>query len=242
MKQSYFLEKLFKVFEWITRIVVSNLLWCVSSFPTLFILLSLLLAETETQVITLGATLAVLVPLNVFPSLTALFTVVVSWRKGNRGYTNIKLYLQSFRQYFKQSVLLGIGVVGVIFVWSLLVRLLVFSTGMQLVSLWVIATLTLTAAFNTLASLSYQEGPFKQHLLNGTLMTLVFPFTHFLLALFIQALFVGSVLYAQYILLFFLVSCSAYLIGITFEKNMERVEVKKNKMRLKSRDWSEMKG
>jgi uncharacterized membrane protein YesL len=233
MEHSNLLKKLFVGFEWITRLASSNIVTCLGIAPILFLGLNLLLAQTEDQVITLIITLFVLSPFLLFPAFCGLFSVVKSWREGNRSLYSYRLLWQSVKNHYKKNFFLGCLVESILLTFGIVLRFTVRDLTIIWGALWVIATFLLLITSFTMISFVEYNTSFREHLLNGVFITLAFPVTNFMLGLFIQISITMSVFYAQFLIPFFLFSGIAFTLVILFEKHLEKV-IKKQKYQMNS--------
>lgn len=229
MQHSSILTKLLTVFEWITRLATANLMWFVTSLPLLFIGLNLLLAQTAEQVTTLVITLIVIAPFTIFPSLSALMSVVSSWREAEPELYAVRTYLNKYRSMFKGSMRIGI-ILEILFLSGvMLITFLPVSIELKLVFNWLLSTVAIVVSLLVIVSMVTNELNLKDHVRNACLMTVSFPFSSFFMGLFVQGLFILSGLYAQFLIPFFLMSGICFLIKVKVDKDVERV------MRLKSK-------
>lgn len=231
MEQSHILKNLFIGFEWVTRFAVSNLLTCLGIAPVLFLSFNLLLAQRESQVLTLITTLFFISPFLLFPVLSGIFSVVKSWKEDNRSLCSARLFWKCIKQQYKNSYFLGWIIESIFLICSLVLQFLVIDPAIMWGVLWIIGTLLLLITCFTLISFVDLEATFKEHLFNGWFLTLAFPFTNFLLGVFVQVCIGISIFYAQFLIPFFLFSGLAYIFVTLFEKHFERVMQKKHHIR-----------
>ncbi|MCR2822065.1 YesL family protein [Lederbergia panacisoli] len=120
MEMNGFIGGLYKIGDWIIRLVYVNILWF------LFILV--------------GA-----IALGIMPSTAALFSIMRKWMKGEEDLPIFKTYLQAFKQEFAQSNKIGIllGVLLLIFYIDYKVILFFEGTSFQIMALILIPVLLL---------------------------------------------------------------------------------------------------
>ncbi|WP_130859055.1 YesL family protein [Gracilibacillus phocaeensis] len=101
MGTSSFMRGIFNLSVWITKFVVTNILWLLFSLPVVYLSLNVLAVETTDQLMVNVITIALLAPFTLFPASTALFGVVRQWIIGN---SEIPM-LRSFWKYYKENYL-----------------------------------------------------------------------------------------------------------------------------------------
>ena len=67
------------IFEWISKLAGTNLLWVLFNFPIVYLLLSLYTTKEMSHIFMLMIMIALLVPFVFFPATTAMFGIVRKW-------------------------------------------------------------------------------------------------------------------------------------------------------------------
>lgn len=108
MQMNGLMGGLYRLCEWIMRISAINLLWALCSFPIFFLLLQLLLIENLEEMMAILLLMAVIAPFLLFPSTSAMFSVVRKWVLGEVDVPLLKTFFKSYKQNYVQSMFGGI--------------------------------------------------------------------------------------------------------------------------------------
>lgn len=103
-----FMEGLNRIFEWIMRLSVINLLWIGFNLPICYLLLSLLYSDDQSALIMLLCTIVVLTPFLFFPATTAMFGVVRKWVMGEHDVPLVKSYWTYYKENYVRSLCGGV--------------------------------------------------------------------------------------------------------------------------------------
>lgn len=108
MQMRGFIGVLYIVAEWLMRIAVANLLWCIVNIPIIYIALSLFLVEMIGELVQVGILITILLPFFFFPASTALVDLFYQWVIQKKDISIIRPFLQSLKNYYVKSMLGGI--------------------------------------------------------------------------------------------------------------------------------------
>lgn len=98
----------YKISEWIMRLSVTNILWLICSIPFVAVLVPIMFAETNDQVLSNLILSAVLAPFTLFPATAALFGVTRKWVMGEVDAPLLKTFFKNYKESYKQAMLGGI--------------------------------------------------------------------------------------------------------------------------------------
>ena len=101
------LERLNPVFEWITKLAGTNLLWVLFNFPIAYLVLSLFTVKEMSQISMLIITIAVLAPFILFPATTAMFGIVRKWVM-KEEVPIIRFFWKYYKENYKRSLVGGL--------------------------------------------------------------------------------------------------------------------------------------
>ena len=172
METKSIVTRLFIVSEWITRIAFLNLIWLLFNLPIFYLSFHLFVSTLPQQLLAIVSLIAVLSPVLLFPSTTALFGVARKWVQGELG---VKL-LPSFWKFYKENYLRSLlGGIAFTIVWLFLILdFYYFSTiKSPIYYLFLVVALFMVVITINFFSLSvHYEGTLFQTMKNAFLLTL----------------------------------------------------------------------
>ncbi|PLS05601.1 YesL family protein [Neobacillus cucumis] len=95
------------IFEWISKLVGTNLLWVLFNFPIAYLTLSLFTVKEMSQIIMLMIIIALLVPFIFFPATTAMFGIVRKWVM-KEEVPIFRFFWKYYKENYKRSLLGGL--------------------------------------------------------------------------------------------------------------------------------------
>ena len=109
---------LYNILEWMMRFFVVNLLWIIFNIPVVYLLISLLLAENQSQFISLTIILVVISPFLLFPATAGMFGVIRKWIMNEREIPVVQSFWKFYKENYVKSMFGGfiIEVLWIIFI------------------------------------------------------------------------------------------------------------------------------
>jgi uncharacterized membrane protein YesL len=227
----------YRISEWIMRLSVTNLLWILTSFPIWYLLLVMLTAsgveDPEAFFLQTMILIGVLSPFTLFPSTSAMFSVVRKWVLGDTDVPLFKTFFRSYKENYKQAMLGGL-------IYAVLLTVLIVDYRLyaqNIAGLGFLSTLFLFLIFLLIVSLfhffslvSHFRMSTLQIVKNALLLTIGRPFRTLLMALFTFGVFWLSTRFT-FLIPFFMGSVIAYVVYHNFHmmlgKMMEKAEAYK---------------
>lgn len=223
----------YRISEWIMRLSVTNLLWIFTSFPVWFLLWMMLMAPDAESVQAILILIGILSPFTLFPSTSAMFSVVRKWVMGDTDVPLFKTFFRSYRENYRQAMLGGL-------IYGVLLTILIVDYRLyaqNIAGLGFLSTLFLFLIFLVLVSLfhffslvSHFRMKTLQIIKNALLLTIGRPFRTLAMALFAFGVFWLSTHYT-FLIPFFMGSVIAYVVYFNFHvmlgKMMEKAEAYK---------------
>ncbi len=116
MKFDGWFGKFYTGLESFVSLVLINVVWVIFNLPTLFILISLLIARSKTELIFYGVLLTICLPILLFPATTAMFATIRMLVQGKQPKI-LREYWRAYKENYGRSFLSGIlfSVIWVVF-------------------------------------------------------------------------------------------------------------------------------
>jgi len=132
MELSGVVGSLFRVSEWLMNFFLINLFWFLFNFPIVYVVLSMMLVESDYGTYTYTLAIAsnedlymiilvtlVLLPFIFFPATTAMFSVVRRWIVHKNDSKLIYYYWKGYKENYVRSLLGGLVFVALWVIWIL---------------------------------------------------------------------------------------------------------------------------
>jgi len=205
------------VFEWITKLAGTNLLWILFNLPVVYLTLSLFVAKDVSQMVMLIITIAVLAPFFFFPATTAMFGVVRKWVMKDEV-PIIRSFWKYYKENYKRSLAGGV-IISVL--WVIVgVDYYYFQTRIHLVSylflflmVWLFV-ITLYFFANTV----HTETKLVQGLKNVFILSIANPIFSFGVAIISMVILYISIIKITFLLPFFTGAVIAFLASFAYNK------------------------
>jgi len=236
---------LYRITEWIMRLVVINLLWIAFSIPFIFIAFpswinfgdvlsvkvspELLLFKIVTGLIPV----TIVTPLTFIPATSAAYSVARKWVMGEDDVPLFKTFIRSYRQNYKQSMLGGFifAIIGLILFIDGYFFAVKSQTFGYLFYLFLLLFILLAAAFvNFLSILAHFEMKTTQMIKNSFMLTLGNPFRSIGNLISIAIVVAISSKYT-FLIVFFMGSTIAFVTFWQFHQGLIKIQEKIDKLK-----------
>lgn len=224
---------LYRITEWIMRFSVTNLLWLITAIPFFFLGTPLLFSEAELDtgsVFSVLLLMAAAAPFTLFPSTSAMFSMVRKWLTGEEDAPLLKTFFKSYKQNYVQSMLGGL-------LYTVLIALLIVNyrfylnldNGFQVLSILfiVLMLLVIISMFNFFCILAHLHMKTIAIVKNAVLLTMGKPFTSLFIV--ITNGFIAYICITQFnmfLAFFFMGSLIAYMTFFHFNRMFEKIQEK----------------
>lgn len=212
-----------RVFEWVMRLSVINILWVLFNIPICYLLLSLLLADDLSVAFTIILTIAVLSPFLFFPATTAMFGVARKWVMGETDVPLVKSYWGFYKENYVRSLCGGIFFTLLWIIWgfdfyyfsqvNVLISSLFLAGGLFLI------LFTLSFFSNTVHS----ELTFVTSIKNSFFLSLVYPITNILMLIGVGVILYISLTMFTFLLPFFTGTLIALISFTGYYQKMNKI-------------------
>ncbi|WP_068673138.1 YesL family protein [Oceanobacillus sp. Castelsardo] len=118
MKYSGFMRGVYAISMWVMRFSVINLLWLLFQLPIIFILVSILYANSEEDIVILLPILIILIPFLFFPATQSMFSTVRDWLVNEEEKGLIQSYIKYYKENYKKSMKVAIILTIVWVIWG----------------------------------------------------------------------------------------------------------------------------
>ncbi|MDQ0229386.1 YesL family protein [Metabacillus malikii] len=116
MQSTSIFEGIFKLLEWLTRIVLTNFIWLIFNLPISFLLLTIAITDDIPFIVMNLIIIAILSPFFLFPATSAVFGIVRKWVMGEGDIKIIKHFWTVYRQNYLKSLIGGFILVPLWFI------------------------------------------------------------------------------------------------------------------------------
>jgi uncharacterized membrane protein YesL len=234
---------LYKITEWIMRLSVINLLWIICSLPFIILTIPVLIVPQGSTQSTMDLLkqglimLAIIAPFTFIPATSAMFSVARKWVTGDEDVPLLKTYFRSYKQNYLQSMLGGF--IFVILAVILFVNMTFYGNTVKsfgfLVYLFIVLFVFLIAAyFNFLSILVHFHMKLIQVITNSILLTLGNPIQSIsILVVNGFIIFVSYSVMNGFLFVFFTGSLMAVSTFWQFNRNLQKIQNKFEKMNAK---------
>ncbi|MDQ0223902.1 YesL family protein [Metabacillus niabensis] len=212
-----------RVFEWVMRLSVINILWVLFNIPICYLLLSLLLADDLSVAFTIILTIAVLSPFLFFPATTAMFGVVRKWVMGETDVPLVKSYWGFYKENYVRSLCGGIVFTLLWIIWGFdfyyFSQVNVFISSLFLAAGLFLILFTLSFFSNTVHS----ELTFVTSIKNSFFLSLVYPITNILMLIGVAVILYISLTMFTFLLPFFTGTLIALISFTGYYQKMNKI-------------------
>lgn len=221
-----FMGGLNRLFEWIMRLSVINILWIIFNLPICYLALSILFAEDEASIFLLLGTIAVLAPFLFFPATTAMFGVVRKWVMGEEDVPLVK----SYWRYYKENYVRGLtGGLLITLFWVIWVadffffsKVNVFISAFFLIGFLFLFLMTIFFFSNTV----HAELKLITSIKNAFFLTMVYPFINIVVLVFSGVILYISLGVFTFLVPFFMGTLITYVGFAAYYQKIERINGK----------------
>ncbi|MDQ0229265.1 YesL family protein [Metabacillus malikii] len=212
-----------RIFEWIMRLSVINVLWIAFNLPISYLLLTLLLADDSSVMIMILMTIAALAPFLLFPATTAAFAVVRKWVMGDPDVPLFKSFWGFYKENYVRSLVGGLLFTLFWIIWA--VDFYYFSQiNIMISSVFLAAGLFLILfTFSFISNTVHTVLPFWQSVKNSFFISLVYPFTNILTIVGVGVILYVSLSTFTFLLPFFTVSIISIIAFTGYYQKMSKI-------------------
>lgn len=100
--------RIYGLFEWISRLFFTNILWIIFNIPIIYLIISLIFIENTAQSMGIMMYIAVIAPFLFFPATTALFGIVRKWIMNELDIPIFRSFWGFFKGNYVKSLLAGL--------------------------------------------------------------------------------------------------------------------------------------
>ncbi len=212
-----------RVFEWVMRLSVINILWVLFNIPICYLLLSLLLADDLSVAFTIILTIAVLSPFLFFPATSAMFAVARKWVMGETDVPLIKSYWGFYKENYVRSLCGGIFFTLLWIIWGFdfyyFSQVNVFISSLFLAGGLFLILFTLSFFSNTV----HTELKFVTSIKNSFFLSLVYPITNILMLIGVGVILYISLTMFTFLLPFFTGTLIALISFTGYYQKMNKI-------------------
>lgn len=221
-----FMGGLNRLFEWVMRLSVINILWVVFNLPICYLAISVLFAEDQSSIILLIGTIAVFAPFIFFPATTAMFGVVRKWVMGDLDVPLVKSFWRYYKENYVRSLTGGLLLTIIWVVWGVdfffFSKVNVIISTFFLIGFLFLFLMTLFFFSNTV----HAELKLFTSLKNSFFLTMVYP-----LANLVVLIISGIILYISlgmftFLIPFFMGTLITYVAFAAYHQKIEKIHVK----------------
>ncbi|WP_245947447.1 YesL family protein [Bacillus taeanensis] len=108
----------YRISEWVMRFTGINLLWLFFNLPIVFIVMGMIAAEKQGEVVLLLVFFILLAPFLFFPATAAMFASVRDWTVKEESTALVKLYWTYYKENYKKSMVGGLILTAMWSVWG----------------------------------------------------------------------------------------------------------------------------
>lgn len=226
----------YRITEWIMRFSVTNILWIITSFP--IFMLGLFLVSVyefeEGQVLQTLFLIGVLSPFLLFPSTSAMFTVVRKWLTGQEDAPLLKTFFIGYKENYVKSMLGGIIFMllfGIMFA-NYFFYMQVDSQAQLLSIVFIIFIIVLLLAVgNYFCILAHMHMKTFAMIKNAILITVGRPLTSlFMLATNGVIIYICMMYLNFFLVVFFMGSMAAYMTFFHFYRMFNKIQDKQKQL------------
>lgn len=102
------MSRIYGLFEWISRLFFTNILWVILNIPIIYLIISLIFVENRSQFIGVIMYMVAIAPFLFFPATVALFAVVRKWIMNEQDIPIFSYFWRFFKENYRKSLLTGI--------------------------------------------------------------------------------------------------------------------------------------
>lgn len=218
-----FISGLNRIFEWVMRLSVINLLWIGFNLPICYMVISLLYANDQAALFVLLATIIILAPLFFFPATTAMFGVVRKWVMGELDVPLVKSYWKYYKENYVRSLGGGIILTLIWVIWGVdfyyFSKVNVIISSIFLVGFLLLFLFTLFFISNTV----HTELKFFTSIKNAFFLSLLFPLTNVMIIVINGIILYVSLTMFTFLIPFFMGSLIAFVSFAGYYKKIEKI-------------------
>ncbi|KKI89389.1 DUF624 domain-containing protein [Bacillus sp. SA1-12] len=213
-----------RIFEWVMRLSVINLLWIGFNLPICYLALSLLYASNSSVLFMLLATIVVLAPFFFFPATTAMFGVVRKWVMGEHDVPLFKSYWAYYKENYVRSMSGGLIFSLIWVIWGVdfyfFSKVNVILSSIFLVGFFFLFLFALTFFANTV----HADLKFFQNLKNSFFLTLLYPFNNILVVVLNGIIIYVSLTMFTFLIPFFMGSLIAFVSFAGYYQKVSKIQ------------------
>ncbi|MBU7591653.1 YesL family protein [Metabacillus halosaccharovorans] len=215
-----------RLFEWIMRLSVINIMWIIFNLPICYLAMSLLFAEDEASVFLLLGTIAVLAPFMFFPATTAMFGVVRKWVMGDDDVPLVKSYWRFYKENYVRSLTGGLLLTLFWVIWTVdfffFSKVNVFVSAFFLIGFLFLFLMTLFFFSNTV----HAELKLLTSVKNAFFLTMVYPLINMVVLVFSGVILYISLGVFTFLVPFFMGTLITYVGFAAYYQKMEKINKK----------------
>lgn len=208
---------LYVITEWMTRLVLTNIIWLFFNIPVIFFGINLFIAETIGERIFFISSMIILLPIFFFPATMAMFSLIRRWVLGEDDIKVLRAYWMHYRENYVRSMAGGFVLV---IIWAILLIDYYYFTNN--ISDWLKYPFFALFFFLSIVNIHFFSNHVHLHLKlsvtlkNALFMTLKNPIISLLLALIHMIIIIVSFKLLPFLIPFFIGSFISIISFITF--------------------------
>lgn len=215
-----------RLFEWIMRLSVINILWIAFNLPICYLVFSILFAEDQSAMILFLLTIAVLAPFVFFPATTAMFGVVRKWVMGDLDVPLVKSYWKYYKENYVRSLTGGVILTIIWLIWGadffFFSKINVIVSSFFLVGFLFLFLMTVFFFANTV----HAELKLMTSLKNSFFLTMVYPLTNVIVLVLSGIILYISIGVFTFLIPFFMGTLITYITFAAYYQKMEKIHSK----------------
>lgn len=238
MELKGFMGGFYRLLEWVMRLSVINVLWVVFSFPVFLFGLTVLISmqSNEEAVTPLLFLMVIMMPFLLFPSTTAMFSVVRKWIMGDIDVPLFKTFLKGYKENYVQSMLGGL--LFLLFGALMYANFWFYANQESNLSLLSYLFITLSvilsgAIVHFFSILVHFHMKFWQLIKNALLVTVSHPFTSISIIIVNGTIIYISLVWLTFLIPFFMGTLMAVFSFWSFHRIYHRMQVKQAELQAK---------
>lgn len=215
-----------RVFEWIMRLSVINILWILFNLPICYLLFSILFATDQSSMFLFLLTIAVLAPFIFFPATTAMFGVVRKWVMGDLDVPLLKSYWLFYKENYLRSLTGGIILTFIWVVWGadffFFAKMNMIISSFFLVGFLFLFLMTVFFFSNTV----HTELKLFTSIKNSFFLTMVYPLINLMVLVTSAIILYMSIGVFTFLIPFFMGTLIAYVSFAAYFHKLEKIQDK----------------
>jgi uncharacterized membrane protein YesL len=213
-----------RIFEWIMRLSMINLLWIVFNLPICYLIISVLYANEQSALFMLVATIIILAPFLFFPATTAMFGVARKWVMGEHDVPLVKSFWMFYKGNYVRSLVGGVIFTFIWIVWGVdfyyFSQVNIIISSLFLVGFLFLSIFTLFFLANTV----HEELTLLTSIKNSLFLSLVYPLNNLLIVVVNGLIVYVSLAMFTFLIPFFMGSLIAYISFAGYYQKLVKIQ------------------